>query len=95
MVAVTEVARGQDGAGRQGLGRHHDRHPFGRGLEQCSGHRRAHEHQSDAEADLPGTALVVPGGQPQTAPGLVDRRGREGGPGGRRDVAIGPPVLSC
>ena len=75
----TEVAGGEDGAGRQALGRHDDRHSLGRGLEQRAGYRRAHEHQRDAEADLPGAALVGAGGQAQAAAGSRRSAGTEGG----------------
>ena len=77
-----EVGRSEDGASGQALGRHDDGHPFGRGLEQRSGYRRTHEDQSDAEADLPGAALVGPGDQAQTTARLGLRRGHEGGSGG-------------
>ncbi len=57
-LAVARSLGGEHGAGRQALGGDQDRHLLAEDSKTRSGDCGAHEHQSHAEADLPGTALV-------------------------------------
>ena len=93
MVAVARSLGGEHGAGRQALGRDQDRHLLGRGLEHRSGHRGTDQHQGDAEADLPGTALVGGGGQTKTTARLDRRAVAAKADRVGAVVAIGTPVL--
>ena len=96
MDASAQIPGGEDGAGRQALRRHDDRHPLGPKTGTAAPATAAHtKHERDPEADLPGPALVGAGGQAQAASVLDRRRGAEGGPGGAVDIAMGAPVLSC
>ena len=94
MDAVARSLGGEHGAGGQALGRHQDRHLLGRGLEDRAGHGSTDQHQGDAEADLPRTALVGGGRDPQTTGRLSPVGGvREGGTGGGGGDGHGTPVL--
>ncbi len=59
-----------------------------------SGHGRAHQHQGDAEADLPRTALVGPVDEIRRPPAgsRPSGGGGEGGRAGAVVMAIGSPV---